>query len=359
MGTIDHLHLVAIAGGSGTRFWPLSRRHLPKQLLTLGGEHTLLRATFERCAELAPAERWWMVVGEGHAQACAEAVPAVAPERVLSEPIGRNTAPAIALAAVHLRAADPQATMVVLPADHHVANSKAFVQSLRLAAKLAARGGIVTLGIEPTYAETGYGYIQRGVPAAEGHAFRVARFCEKPDHQTAESFLASGNYDWNAGIFVMKVSTFLDELRRQLPEMAGAFAQLSEHLGQPSYRQALQHTYQQVDSVSVDYGIMEGAKEVWVVPTRAGWNDVGSLRSLQALGYPDAEGNVVTGPALALDSTGCIVHTHAGQRVVLLGVAGLVVVSTPDAILVVPKDKAQEVRQVVAELAEQGHTEIL
>jgi mannose-1-phosphate guanylyltransferase len=349
----EHLHLVVIAGGSGTRFWPLSRRHRPKQLLALAGEQTLLAATFGRLTGLVDPSRHWMVVGASHAEASRKAVPHVPELQVLAEPEGKNTAPAVALAAVHLAARDPDAIMAVLPADHHVADGAALAAAIGKGAELAAKGAIVTLGITPGYPETGYGYIERGAPDSRvDGAYAVQRFVEKPDRAKAEQFLARGGFYWNAGIFVLRASRFLEEQARQLPAQHEAFTKLP--LGAPDYPARLASTYKALQSISIDYGIMEKAGQVAVVPVDCGWSDVGSMAALGGFLTKDAAGNAVKGLGLPLDSKGCVIYTNDGHLVAVVGATDLTVIHTDDATLVVPTREAQAVRRVAEEIGKRG-----
>lgn len=348
------LHAVVIAGGSGTRFWPLSRRHHPKQLLNLNGQDTLLHATFMRVDSLVPSSRWWMVVGEAHADGCRKVAPEVPTDRALVEPQARNTAPAIGLAAAHLQATAPGGIMVVLPADHHVQHPEVFCEALAKAAELAAVGPIVTLGIRPTHPETGYGYIQQGDKDSRVKgAYRVERFCEKPDLARAKSFLAEGNFLWNAGIFVMRPEVYLAEVQRQLPDLHAALVEVQAAIGSAKYPQVLAAAYSKIKGISIDYGVMEHASEVAVVPADCGWSDVGSWSALGAVVPPNEQGNVIAGKAVVLDSKNCVVYAPDGHMVGLVGVEGLVVVHTPDATLVVPAERAQEVREVLEKIGAQ------
>jgi len=357
----ESLHIVAIAGGSGSRFWPLSRRSRPKQLLPLGSDVPLLKATFERVRSITDPSRWWMVVGELHAQACRDCVEDVDAERVLVEPRARNTAPAVALAAIHLLKRDPNAIMAVLPADHHVADGAALAKALDQAASLAEQGYIVTLGVDPTYPETGYGYIQGGelldaTVGGQSGAQIALRFCEKPDLERAEAFLATGGYYWNGGMFVMQAKTYMSELRDQLPAHFDAFSKLAEHIhdSQDSqsavYERNLAETYDDMNAISIDFGIMEGAKNVVVVPVSCGWSDVGSFRALAAITEKDEHGNASSGRTICIDSKNCFVRAEPGKTVTILGVDNLVVIQTADATLVIPAQRDQDVRRVVAEL---------
>jgi mannose-1-phosphate guanylyltransferase len=354
------LHAVVIAGGSGTRFWPLSRHARPKQLLDLSGEGPLLRATFKRVESVSPPHAWWMVVGASHADGCRQAAPEVGAAQVLVEPMGRNTAPAIALAAIHLERSDPEAIMAVLPADHHVRDRQAFCAALTGAAQVAARGPIVTLGIRPTHPETGYGYIQMGAADTRGGgAHKVQRFCEKPDLARAEAFLAQGGFVWNAGIFVMRPQTFLAELERQLPETHAAMRKLQDVIGRPDYPRRLEEVYGKIKSISIDYGVMEHAADVAVVPVECGWSDVGSWSALGAVVQPDAQGNVLRGRVAHIDTKNSVVYATDGHVVGIVGMDGVVVVHTPDATLVLPAARAQEVRDVLEHIGAQKWREFL
>ena len=235
MTVSEHLHVVVLAGGSGTRFWPLSRRSKPKQLLELTEGGSLLASTFERVRGLVSPENWWMVVGQTYAADCATDVSEIPAGHVLAEPVGRNTAPAIGLAARALLANDPDAVMAVLPADHYVTEPDAFNEAIKTATLAANAGHIVTLGVEPSRPETGYGYIERDEAMEVSGTFRVARFCEKPARAQAEAFLASGKHLWNAGVFVMRADTVLAELERQLPSIAQGLEEIAGHIGQSSY----------------------------------------------------------------------------------------------------------------------------
>ena len=354
MTVSKHLHAVVLAGGSGTRFWPLSRRSKPKQLLGLTDGGSLLASTFQRIRSLVSPDNWWMVVGQAYAEDCATDVSEMPRGQVLAEPVGRNTAPAIGLAARALLAHDTDAVMAVLPADHFVTDPQAFNAAIETATLAANAGHIVTLGIEPSRPETGYGYIERDEAMEVAGTFRVARFCEKPARPQAEAFLASGKHLWNAGVFVMRADTVLAELERQLPTIAQGLGEIAAHMGKPSYDETLKRVYASLDGVSIDYGVMEGAKSVAVVPVSCGWSDVGSFATLDSVWQPDSDGNLTRGTTLTVDSRECTVYAPEGHVVAVVGVEGLVVVQTPDATLVMPKERAQDVRSVVKELEERA-----
>lgn len=357
-----HVYAIILAGGSGTRFWPLSRRLAPKQLLALTGQQTMLQDTVLRIEPAVPAERIVVVTGrelvdETRRQLRVANVAA----SVISEPAGRNTALAIAVAAERLLAGDPDAMMVVLPADHIVAKPDAFRASLVLAAEVAREGYLVTIGIAPRRPETGYGYIRRGAPLsrktgkkkARAHAFGVQRFVEKPDRRRAEKYVADGNYFWNAGMFVWRASIVREELRRYAPGIATAGAEIASAMSASPVDEArLSALYAAADAVSIDCAVMERSKRVAVVPAEFGWNDVGSWAALDDVAEKDDRENLISGRVVDVDSQRSIVY--AQDRVVAtIGLRDLIVVDTPDATLVCAKDRAQDVRKVVDALEAQ------
>lgn len=354
MQSLKHLQAVVLAGGAGTRFWPLSRPHKPKQLLDLNGQGVLLWQTFDRIESLMASDQWWMVVGEGHAQGCVAAVPDIDGSRVLIEPCARNTAAAIGLAALHLVRENPDAVMVILPADHHIRDGSAFCAALAVAAQAAASSSIVTLGIKPSRPETGYGYIERAAARGEDGVFDVAAFKEKPDLELAQSYVESGNFFWNAGVFVAQASRILKELEKQQPELYTGLMKLAESIGRDDYETHLEAIYKELPSISIDYAVMENAADVAVVPVECGWSDVGSLGTLDGVLDKDSANNLISGQAIALDTKDCTLIADEGHVVAAIGVQGLVVVHTGDATLVVPRDRAQEVRQIVSMLKEKG-----
>jgi mannose-1-phosphate guanylyltransferase len=341
-------HAVVMAGGSGTRFWPRSRRRIPKQLLAIAGRRSLLAETLARLPPLVPRRRTYVVTAASHAAAVRRESRGLPRGHVLIEPEARNTAAAIALAALTVARTSPDATMAVLPADHVVGDAGAFRATLARAFALAeTTDRLVTIGVPPTYAETGYGYIQVGAALGaevEG-AHAVARFVEKPDAARAAALLAAGDVLWNAGIFAWRVERILAELRRWLPELMAA---LEAALRRGTAR-ALARAYRRVAPVSIDTGVLERAEAVGVVRATFPWSDVGSWAAVADLWRNGADRNAVRGNAVVVDSDGCVVD--AGARLVaIVGAQDLVVVDTPDALLVCPKDRAQDVRLVVDEL---------
>lgn len=347
------MHWIAImAGGGGTRLWPLSRRRQPKQFLPLlpGGE-TLLGATARRCRALAPIERTLVVTAASQVDEVLRCVPELRRENLVVEPEGRNTAPCIGLLTVEVLRRDPQATVAVLPSDQHVLDEAGFHAALRQAFVIAERGAIVTIGIRPSAPETGFGYIEAGEALPQSGACRVARFVEKPDRATAEGYLASGRYLWNAGMFIYAAPAMRSAIARHLPALG---ALLDAIAADPSRTPSL---YPGAQKISIDYGVMEklpAEGALAMVAGDFGWNDVGSWAALGDVHPADAQGNVVLGGSVMVDAHDNIVVSGLGEGdarlVAAVGVRGLVVVATDDAVLVLPRERAQDVRRVVDEL---------
>lgn len=355
---------VILAGGVGTRLWPRSRQTQPKQFADiLGRGRTMIQATGDRLEGLIPPDRVLIVTGRQYADLCAAQMPQA---RVILEPSGRNTAPAIGLACIHLLHHDPNARLVILPADHVIADAAAFQQALQHALWAAQEGYIVTLGIEPTFPHTGYGYIKRG--AAIAHAagdpvavFTVEQFLEKPSRTVAEAFLAEGGYYWNGGIFVARADAMLAELERQMPPLyAGLQAIASALRDTPQTADTvLQTVWPLLPATSIDHGVMEHAQAVATVPLNAGWNDVGSWDALESILDQDESRNYIAkGPLLAIDSGDNIVYADK-QVVALIGVHDLVVVDTGDTLLIGHKQQMQKVKDVVERLRALGRSDLL
>lgn len=356
------LYAIILAGGSGTRFWPYSRTTYPKQFLTLEGSHSLLQNTAERITPLVPPERV-LVVTASHLQAPTQTqLPALPRGNILSEPIGRNTAPAIGLAAFHVLARDPDAVMVVLPADHTIPDTAAFCASLRQAVEVVRHhDALMTLGIHPAFPATGYGYIEAGTPLATprgSQAYRATRFVEKPTAETAGRLVASGRYYWNCGIFVWRAATILDQIRRHLPDLWQGLQRYVEAQRAAADAEVLEEHYTALRSISIDYGVLEHSSRVGVLPVTFAWSDVGSWRSLADLHTPDSDGNVVLGHHLGRDSTGLIVYSP-DTLVATIGLTDLIIVRLRDVLLICPKDRDQEVRELVNTLRQRGQTDYL
>ena len=361
-----HVYGVILAGGSGTRFWPLSRERFPKQLLHIMGEGTLLQQTFERLLQKIPANRMAIVTNEVQAESIKLQLNQWKDDiagNVILEPEGRNTAPAIALAALQLMHQDPEAIMVVVPADHVVKASKKFMRAVQFASELAEDGHLVTFGIHPTRPETGYGYIQplkRRKVGAKGNfiGYSVARFVEKPNFTTAQRYCRSGNYFWNSGIFVWKASQILAELAIHQPALSKLLVGLQRWMGSEDFPSYLRKVYAKVKSLSIDNAVMEHSTRSVVVPIDFGWSDVGSWSSLEEVAPLDKDGNVRNGNIIDLGSRQSVLF--ADRRVVAtIGLNNMVVVDTPDATLVCPKDRAQDVKAIVNLLKQRGAPEHL
>ena len=357
------MYAVIMAGGSGTRFWPLSRRLRPKQFLAIGTAEPLIVETVRRLAPLIDAARTRIVAGAHHAEGLRALLPDLPADGLLIEPCARNTAPCVGLAAIHVAHQDPDAVMAVLPADHHIARPAVFRRVMAAAAERARAGEIVTLGIRPTRPETGYGYIhydrnETTVTSNGVEICAVERFVEKPPRAVAEKYLSDGGYLWNSGMFFFTAKRILADIRRFLPAMADGLDRIAATIGTPAYDATLADEFAAMRSVSIDYGIMEHAAHVQVVPATIGWNDVGHWAALADFADADAHGNVVEGPAVVVDSSNMIIQAE-GRTVAVVGCEDLVVVSTEDAVLVCPRDRAQDVRRVVDALKAAGKMELL
>ncbi|HEU4348715.1 MAG TPA: mannose-1-phosphate guanylyltransferase [Actinoplanes sp.] len=358
------LYAVIPAGGSGTRLWPLSRAGHPKFLHPLTGtEASLLQATVSRLGPLVEPDRVFVVTGVAHAAAVARQLTGVPEENILVEPSPRDSCAAIALAAAVIARRDPEAIMGSFAADHLIADSAAFLEVIESAMRGAAQGLLMTLGITPTRPETGYGYVQCGGPVLGG-VLAVEEFKEKPSYDVAESYVKSGTYLWNAGMFVWRVDVFLAELARQQPQLHAGVSRIAQSWDSPAREEVLGEVWPSLPRISVDYAVMEGAAavgRVGTVPGDFGWNDVGDFHTLGEVLASDSAGNVVVGkdvmakPGVLLrDAEGLVVVPNSGRLVAALGVRDLIIVDTPDAVLVCPRDRAQEVKHLVDELKESG-----
>jgi mannose-1-phosphate guanylyltransferase len=347
-----------MAGGSGTRFWPLSRARLPKQFLALATKRPLITETLARVEGVAAAKDCLVVCGAAHAKLVQKALPKLPKRNILVEPVARNTAPAIALATAHVARRSPEGVVVVVPSDQHVAHVSAFQASLAQAVDVARTGSIVTLGIRPTRPETGYGYIRVG-EALWGTARRVAAFVEKPDRPTAERYLVSGEYLWNAGLFVFRADVMLAALAKHLPELSARLDVIRAALGTKKEKAVVAREFPKLPSISIDYGVAEKAENIAVVPSDCGWSDVGSFNALPEVRPTDANGNVTEGKLpLVIDSEGCVVWGKE-RPLAVVGMRDVVVVDSGDAVLVLPKEKSQDVRKVVEALKAKKLTRLL
>ncbi|MBJ6760012.1 mannose-1-phosphate guanylyltransferase [Corallococcus sp. H22C18031201] len=352
------LYPVIMAGGSGTRFWPLSRQARPKQFLPLASKQPLITDTAARLKGLAPVKNTFIVCGPLHAKNAAKLVKGLPKQNLLVEPVARNTAPAIALAALQVAARDPKGVLVVLPSDHHVADVAGFQRTLSDAARIAEAGHIVTLGITPRHPETGYGYIQVGAPL-EGGGRAVKAFKEKPDLETARAYVSSGEYAWNGGIFVFRADVILEAFAKHMPQMQKGLDALAKAVGKRTFGAVLKRVFPKLPSISIDYGVMEKASNIAVLPGDFGWSDVGSFAAIPEVRPADEKGNVISGAsAVVVDCQGCVVLADK-RPLAVVGLTDVVVVDSGDAVLVVPKDKSQDVRKVVEALKARKMTRYL
>jgi mannose-1-phosphate guanylyltransferase len=357
MSTMQDVYAVIMAGGSGTRFWPLSRRAWPKQFLSLADQkeqnESLLQATVRRIRGLVPSERILVVTSERHAEATRQQLPELPAENVLAEPAARNTAPCVAWAAAHVSARAPKGVMMVLPADPHIGDEVAYRTLLTRACGAAADGGLVTIGVTPTRPETGYGYIECGPETNLGSGvYKVQRFVEKPTLARAQEFLQHKRFLWNSGMFFFRADRVLAEYQRQLPDLfifANTYRDQSARASAQSY---VSECYAGLTSVSIDHGIMEHAEDVRVVPGAFGWYDIGSWTTAWELASKDDHGNAVLADVSLVDAKNCYVRAKSGKLVALIGVEDLVVVDTDDALLIMPRERAQDVRRVVDDLSQ-------
>lgn len=357
------MHIVIMAGGSGTRFWPRSRKHAPKQFLTIAGDRPMLRQAVDNSlGEQADLDKLWIVAGQNHAEAVRKILPDLPSAQLLLEPVGRNTAPAIALACLAIAQKDPKAVLAVLPSDHVIRKTKIFRRALAAAEHIALQDYIVTIGLKVSRPETGFGYIKTSEVIETHDDFivnRVSRFVEKPDLSTAEKYQQSGDYLWNGGMFVFRVDVMLQAMQQLMPELAARFDDLKQALDDDDGAEKLAEIYPQLPSQSIDYGVMEKFAKVAVVPVDMGWSDVGSWAALPEVLQADEGGNIVQGQALLVDSHNSIIDSRSKRTVVALGCQDLVIVDTDDALLVMPKERAQEVRKVLDELKNQNRQELL
>ncbi len=336
------------------RLWPMSTRSRPKQLLSIGGDTSLLARTLARVAPIVPPERVLAVTSALLRDLMAGELTGVPDARVIGEPVGKNTAPAIALAAHILVREDPDAVMVVLPADHVIGDDEAFLEALERAIEAASKeNALVTLGVVPTRPETEYGYIEAGSAAVTEGALVVRRFTEKPDAEAAQRFLDKGGYYWNSGMFVWRAKRFLEAVTDLLPDVAEALDGVMASPGDAAFESQIAEYYDSVSAISVDYGIMERSEDVIVVPSDFGWDDVGAWSALGRVWEPGKDGSSVSGEAVLVDTTDCIIRAEGGV-VAAIGVSDLVIVHTPEATLVCPRERARDVRQIVDEMKRRG-----
>ena len=358
------MFVVIMAGGSGTRFWPSSRKERPKQFLNILGDKPMIVETCDRLAPLARDEEMVLVLGREHLEE-ASALLGTRKIHMLAEPTGRNTAPCIGWGAIYADHLGYKGPIAFLPADHFIRDAGALVADLKRAGELAEAGGIVTLGIVPTRPETGYGYIRRSdtpVKSSEKPAYRVSAFVEKPDPERAAKYLTSGKYFWNAGIFVATAETITNQIERYLPKLYQGLARLKKTIGTDAFMEELETVYKGLEPISFDYGIMERTKApVYVLPSECGWSDVGSWASLYELRDRDHDNdrNLSSGDAFLIDCEGSFVSAQSGRLVACLGLKNCLIVDTPDALLVADLDRSQDIRDIVKKLKDSKKDDLL
>ncbi|GGI46260.1 mannose-1-phosphate guanylyltransferase [Paenibacillus marchantiophytorum] len=348
---------VIMAGGKGERFWPKSRTNLPKQFLNISGNKSMIQQTVGRLESLIDISQIFIVTNELYAELIRGQIPNLPHDNIIIEPVGKNTAPCIALASLIIEEKFPESTMIVLPSDHIIENEEGFIKILKTAVKVADHDNIlVTLGITPTYPETGYGYIESTkelqiLDAQE--VYKVNRFVEKPDADTAKKYVESDNFYWNSGIFIWKTETIRNYFKTLMPEIHDILETMKASFNLDNRKEIINDEFNKMPDQSIDYGIMEKATEIYVIPCKLGWDDVGSWTALDRINDRDDDGNVIRGNILNIDTKRCIIESNNGKLIATLGIEDLIVVDTDDVTLICTKDKAQEVKLLLKELRTQ------
>jgi mannose-1-phosphate guanylyltransferase len=351
------IYAVILAGGSGTRFWPLSKSKTPKQLLYLTGDNTLIQKAIHRIRNIIKNKNIFIVTSNSHIKKIGDQINEIPPDNIIGEPFGRNTAPCIGLAAIHIKKRNPDGIMVVLPADHSIKKEERFREVILIGSQIAAeRDCLVTLGIRPYYPETGYGYIHAGENFDERSkikAFKVNKFYEKPDMNRAKRYVASGNYFWNCGVFIWKVEIILQMIKDFLPDLYNGLMEIEKVLGMKREKSVIKEVYSSIEGISIDHGIMEKAENIVVIPCDIGWNDVGTWRALFDILEKNDFNNAVVGRHIGIDTEGCVIHSPQ-KLVATIDMKDIIIVASRDAVLVCPKERAQEVKNIVELLKIQG-----
>jgi len=348
-----HHYVVIMAGGIGSRFWPMSRQDFPKQFLDiLNIGQTLIQGTFERFASFIPLENIFVVTSHEYAEIVHQQLPLLPKSNILGEPSRKNTAPCIAYISFKLQQSDPKASLIVAPADHLILDKKAFTKvCLEALSFVNKHNAFITLGIKPTYANTGYGYIQHEQHSVTDNVYKVKTFTEKPNRELAKTFLASGDFLWNAGIFVWQVKNIIQAFEKHLPEMYDVFSADKDKFNTAAEKAALEHIYPLCTNISIDFGIMEKADNVYVIPSSFGWSDLGTWNSAYENLEKDYLDNAVAGDnVVVIDATRSMIHASNEKLVVLQGLDDFIVVDTPDVLLICKRDKEQEIKEYVAEV---------
>lgn len=356
------MYAAIIAGGSGTRLWPSSRISKPKQFHSLSSDKSMLVETINRLETLVPKDKVLIIANRSHEEIVKQEVPWLSADNWVGEPIGKNTAPAVGIAAAIVANKDPEGIILVTPADHVILKQQKFQELLRVAEKVAAAGSnVVTIGIRPTCPETGYGYIEmseehKTVDGIDVH--KVNNFKEKPDYKTAEEYVSSWHYVWNSGMFIWSAKTILELFRDHAPDIYKLLIRYMSSIGTPEEEQVFNEVYDAFPSISVDYAIMEHAKNIFVIPAAIGWNDVGSWASLFDIMPQDEDGNAVIGEHVHVDSHNCLIHSK-DRLIATIGLDNLIVVDTGDVVMIMPKGRSQEVKLLLDELKKQGKEKYL
>ncbi len=349
-----------MAGGKGERFWPKSRTRLPKQFLSLTGDgKTMIQLTVERISGLVAIEDVYVATNRAYKELVCQQLPGIPEQNILLEPVGRNTAPCIGLGAEHIAKKYEDAIMLVLPSDHLIKMPSVFADTLKSAAEVAQEGeNLVTLGITPAYPETGYGYIKFRSGARRGAAYEVERFVEKPDRPTAERYLKSGDYLWNSGMFIWKVSSIRANIKRHMPQLFEALCRIGSSIGKACYEQVLEAEFTAMKGESIDYGIMEKAGDIYILPGNFGWDDVGSWLAVERINPVDEHQNLIKGNVVSYDIRGCTIE--GGQKLLAaVGLRDLIIVDTPDATLICDKQSAGEIKKILESLRQSGKEQYL
>ncbi|RIH99792.1 mannose-1-phosphate guanylyltransferase [candidate division NPL-UPA2 bacterium Unc8] len=356
---MDNLVAVIMAGGKGERFWPRSRGLYPKQLLPITGRRTMIQETAKRMNPLISSDDIFVVAGEELAGGIGEQLPELRRGNLILEPFGKNTAAAIGLAAIVIEKINKKAIMVVLAADHLIGEKRKFLRTISMATKAAKEGKLVTLGIQPTRPETGYGYIESGKKLQisgvrkEAEIYAVKRFVEKPDEAGAKKYLQSGKYFWNSGMFIWKVESILGAIEEHMPELHRGLKKISAARGVSHKKEVIKKVYKKLENISIDYGIVEKSKNIAVVKADFHWDDVGSWLSMERIHKKNKDGNIIQGKFVGIDTSQCILIGKE-QLIATVGVSGLIVVTTPQAVLICSRDRAQDVKKIVGKLADDG-----
>ncbi len=357
------LHAVIMAGGSGTRFWPASRKLVPKQLLALAGDRTMIQSTADRLGDLVPGDRQMIITNRILTDAIRAQLPEVPSVNIVGEPCKRDTAPCVGLAAAMINKVDPEGTMVVMPSDHVIKDQAVFRDAISAGASLVQEDPtrIVTFGIKPTYPAESFGYVESSdsLAAENAKAFKVVQFREKPDRETAQKYLDAGTFYWNSGIFLWRAKTILDALAKHEPEMHAHLSAIADSMGTPAFDATLEKEFTAIKGTSIDYAVMERYDNVVVIEAPFDWDDVGSWQALSRLHPADKDNNTVVGSHVGIDTRGTIVYGNQDHTIVTIDVEDLIVVHTPDATLVAPKHAEERVREAVKALEEQKLTDRL